>query len=222
MAKVHSEEDWFNNSQESRNPWSTSSSYIDLGSLGKVISLAERTNQLKGKADQDKIREKAKTTSSSIKLIEQLEKLAKLETELYKVKEMIYHYKLKEETKDLTDSIILDGKSRRMEELSLHFSAIVDKKDELINRLQQPFVGDHITVDAEYQRYVVDAIPCLANVLSNLTTYIENLEWSTKFTLQDGEMEKILADVSSVLAQMQSFFQSLCTSRNLMSKLNQK
>ena len=31
--------------------------------------------------------------------------------------------------------------------------------------------------------------------------------------------EKILGNVSSVLAQMQSFYQSLCLSRNLMSKL---
>jgi hypothetical protein len=39
-----------------------------------------------------------------------------------------------------------------MEELSLHFSAIVDKKEELIKRLQQPFVGDYISIDADYQR----------------------------------------------------------------------
>ena len=40
-----------------------------------------------------------------------------------------------------------------MEELSLHFSAIVDNKEELIKRLQQPFVGDYISIDANYQRY---------------------------------------------------------------------
>lgn len=40
-----------------------------------------------------------------------------------------------------------------MEELALHFSAIVDKKEELVKRLQQPFVGDYINIDADFQRY---------------------------------------------------------------------
>ena len=47
---------------------------------------------------------------------------------------------------------LLDEKTKKMEELSLHFSAIVDKKEELIKRLQQPFVGDYISIDADYQR----------------------------------------------------------------------
>ena len=34
----------------------------------------------------------------------------------------------------------------------------------------------------------MDAIPCLASVLSNLTTYMENLTWSTQFSLENGEM----------------------------------
>jgi hypothetical protein len=51
-----------------------------------------------------------------------------------------------------------------MEELSLHFSAIVDKKEELIKRLQQPFVGDYISVDADYQRY--KRSPILVCILS--------------------------------------------------------
>ena len=65
---------------------------------------------------------------------------------------MINHYHLEQETKDLTDPSILDEKTKRMEELSLHFSAIVDKKEDLIKRLQQPFVGDYISIDADYQR----------------------------------------------------------------------
>ncbi len=46
MAKFYNEKEWLSNSQESRNPWSTSCTYIDVGSLGKVIYLAERSGQL--------------------------------------------------------------------------------------------------------------------------------------------------------------------------------
>jgi hypothetical protein len=59
---------------------------------------------------------------------------------------------------------ISDNKTKKMEELSLHFSAIVDKKEELIKRLQQPFVGDYISVDADYQRY--KRSPILVCILS--------------------------------------------------------
>ena len=46
MAKFYSEKEWLSNSQESRNPWSTSSTYIDVGSLGKVIYLAKQTGEI--------------------------------------------------------------------------------------------------------------------------------------------------------------------------------
>ena len=46
MAKFYNEKEWLSNSQESRNPWSASCTYIDVGSLGKVIYLAERSGQL--------------------------------------------------------------------------------------------------------------------------------------------------------------------------------
>ena len=46
MAKFNSEKEWLSNSQESRNPWSASSTYIDVGSLGKVIYLAEQTREI--------------------------------------------------------------------------------------------------------------------------------------------------------------------------------
>ena len=46
MAKFYSENEWLSNSQESKNPWSTSSTYIDVGSLGKVIYLAEQTREI--------------------------------------------------------------------------------------------------------------------------------------------------------------------------------
>ena len=41
-----SEREWLNSSQESRNPWSSSSTYINVGSLGKIVSLAQRTGQI--------------------------------------------------------------------------------------------------------------------------------------------------------------------------------
>lgn len=40
-----------------------------------------------------------------------------------------------------------------MEELSLSLTELVDKKEELISRLQQPYVGDYISIDAEYHKY---------------------------------------------------------------------
>ena len=43
MAKFYFEKDRSRNSQESRNPWSTSSTYIDVGCFGNLISLTERS-----------------------------------------------------------------------------------------------------------------------------------------------------------------------------------
>ena len=46
MAKFYSDKEWLSHSQESRNPWSTSATYLDVGSLGKAILLAEQTGHL--------------------------------------------------------------------------------------------------------------------------------------------------------------------------------
>ena len=43
MAKFYFEKDRSRNSQESRNPWSTSSTYIDVGCFRNLISLTERS-----------------------------------------------------------------------------------------------------------------------------------------------------------------------------------
>jgi hypothetical protein len=61
-------------------------------------------------------------------------------------------------------------------------------------------------------------------------TYLEihSISYEPKYCLTNSHsqrifflfpQEKILGSVSSILAQMQSYFQNLCTSRNLMSKI---
>ncbi|XP_046854827.1 AUGMIN subunit 2-like [Xenia sp. Carnegie-2017] len=207
--------------KDSKNPWSTFSPYIDVGSLEKVLTLARKKGQLPQELGEDRyneIKKRVRETSKSVQLIEQLENLSSLQTSLSKVKEKICEHHLEQETKDLTDPNSLDEKIKKLEDLARHFSANVDKKEELVNRLQQPFVGDYINIDAEYQKYLVDAISQLSDILTNVTTYVDNLTWNCTFTWEDSTLEKILGGMSSTLAQMQSFFQASFQQRNLMSK----
>jgi hypothetical protein len=86
MAKFYSEKEWLSNSQDSRNPWSSSSTYIDVGSLRKVIYLAEQTGEIKAQGEARQDGEKSISKSQSLRLIEQIEILGNLESQLYKVK----------------------------------------------------------------------------------------------------------------------------------------
>ena len=44
------------------------------------------------------------------------------------------------------------SKCQQLEQLSNQLSAIIEKKDELISRLQQPFVGEFLEIDAAHHK----------------------------------------------------------------------
>ena len=50
-------------------------------------------------------------------------------------------------------SVICAGsKCQQLEQISSQLSAIIETKDELISRLQQPFVGEFLEIDAAHHK----------------------------------------------------------------------
>lgn len=48
--------------------------------------------------------------------------------------------------------LILEEKIKKISSLNTHIQSILDSKSQLLLRLQQPFVGDFIKLEAQYHR----------------------------------------------------------------------
>ena len=72
--------------------------------------------------------------------------------------------------------------------MTAHLQAIVESKDHLINRLQQPFVGDSLKVEATYHRHVKELFPLAATSLAELNGNLETVQWASDFNMKDGRM----------------------------------
>ncbi|KXJ14140.1 HAUS augmin-like complex subunit 2 [Exaiptasia diaphana] len=165
------------------NPWSPSSSFVKLGSLQNVISLAEKTGHLR-----------------------------KVNREIQK---LLRHA----ETQDVTNIDILATRAHKLEKISLHLSSVIDKKDDLIARLQQPFVGEYLMMDSQYHSSASSSLPMIASQLAALPDHLDDLTWANNFTLKDGQLENILSSIESSFIDLQNYFRALTKSRKIMGQL---
>ncbi|XP_031571864.1 AUGMIN subunit 2-like [Actinia tenebrosa] len=202
------------------NPWSSSSTFVDVGSLQRVISLAERTGHLERRSDEtEEITRRASLTSTSIQMITILKDITKLGHALNKVNRELQNLIRNAETQDVTDIDTLGQRAHKLEKMASHLSSIVEKKDDLIARLQQPFIGEYLEMDSAYHYSVSSSLPRIATCLATLPEHLENLEWAKRFSLTDGQLENVLVGIEASFADLQNHFRAVIKGRKAMEKL---
>ena len=72
--------------------------------------------------------------------------------------------------------------------MSSHLQRVLEGKQELIHRLQQPLVGDFLRLEASYHPQARELFPLVAGCLAELSANLDNMQWSSEFDLQDGKM----------------------------------
>ncbi|KAK3738746.1 hypothetical protein QZH41_018113 [Actinostola sp. cb2023] len=202
------------------NPWSPSSAFVNLGSLQNVISLAEKTGHLqRGTEINEDIKRRASVGSPSIQMITLLRDITKIGHALDKVNRELQKLLRDAETQDVTNLDLLATRAHRLEQLSLHLSAVIDKKDDLIARLQQPFVGEFLEMDSQYHFPASATLPKIASYLATLPDHLDNITWANKFSLKDGQLENVLSSIESSFVDLQNYFRALTKGRKAMEKL---
>jgi len=170
----------------------------------------------------EEIRRKVDTSSPSVALIRLLREITRLGKALDKVNLEIQCHLKEAETKDITHVDILGSRCHQLEQISGQLSTIIEKKDELISRLQQPFVGEFLEIDAAHHKNTAEILPMISSDLASFPTVLENIAWIRNFSLADGQLLSVLSSIESSFAEIQSFYQALCQSRNLMSRLEEE
>ncbi|XP_013398379.1 HAUS augmin-like complex subunit 2 [Lingula anatina] len=205
------------------NPWVDDDKA--LGTISSVLKIAERTGHIKGLKDacipdDDVSRRRLYSEVSSLKFITLLREISKTQKQLDKANLEIQCRFQDKETRDVTHMDTLEKRSADITKLCTHLQSIVNNKSHLIGRLQQPFVGDYLKIEATYHRYVSQVFPMLAPILAELTNQLDNIEWAKKVDIGDGQLETVLTDISSALASLQTSFQSVCQLRDSISHLH--
>lgn len=209
--------------EETANPWSTSLTYIHVGSLQNILTFAEKSGHIdRRNVNIEEIRRKVDTTSPSVALIRLLREITRLGKALDKVNLEIQCHLKEAETRDITHVDILGQRCHQLEQISSQLSSIIKTKDELISRLQQPFVGEFLEIDAAHHKNTAEVLPMISSNLASFPTLLENIAWIRSISLADGELLGVLSSVESSFAEIQSFYQALCQSRNLMSHLQEE
>ncbi|XP_068672711.1 uncharacterized protein [Montipora foliosa] len=209
--------------EETANPWSPSSAYIQVGSLQNILSFAEKSGHLDRRTIKtEEIMGTVDKISPSVALIRLLREITRLGKALDKVNIEIQSHLKEAETKDITHVDVMGQRCQQIDNISSQLSVIIEKKDELLSRLQQPLVGEFLEIDAAHHKNTAEVFPMIASNLASFPTLLENIAWIRKFSLADGQLLGVLSSIESMFAEIQSFYQALCQSRSLMSCLQEE
>ncbi|XP_033630797.1 AUGMIN subunit 2-like [Asterias rubens] len=200
------------------NPWI--SEERTTAAVCNAIRLAERSGHLKSRRDETlgEMAQSLQDNSPSLHLIKQLREMSERGQQLDETNNEIQCRLMDKETRDITHLDVIESKVSQLDTMTAHLQAIVESKDHLINRLQQPFVGDSLKVEATYHRHVKELFPLAATSLAELNGNLETVQWASDFNMKDGRMDETLMAISTSLAQLQTSFQTICQLRNTLEK----
>ncbi|EDO44844.1 predicted protein [Nematostella vectensis] len=205
------------NTSATVNPWSPSSTFVNLGSLHRFLSLAEQTGHFTKDLDShDEVVKLAQEKSRSVIMIQILkgQSLDKINLEIQRhVRDL--------ETIDITDVDKIGKRTFQMQQVSTHLSAISTHKDDLITRLQEPFVGNYLVIDAAYHKEASMTLPELASCLAAFPKHLENIDWSNSTNIMDGRLDNVLSAIESSFADLESHFRAAQKSRKAMKQMQE-
>ncbi|XP_060076798.1 uncharacterized protein LOC132556403 [Ylistrum balloti] len=206
---------------DTSNPWSGVDS--SLVPLRNALILGERTGHINKRSDYDveKLQDEVQEKMPSCRLIKLLRETTAAKKEINKIHLEIQQRMQDKETQDITHFSSLEDKIKVIKGLNSHIESIIECKSQLLVRLQQPFVGDFIKLEAQYHKFAAALFPQIAPLLADLNTHLENISWTKTLTFSDGKLETMLSELNSVLASLQTNFQSLCQMRGSMGALYQ-
>ncbi|XP_070579588.1 HAUS augmin-like complex subunit 2 isoform X2 [Ptychodera flava] len=123
-------------------------------------------------------------------------------------------------TKDITHLDILERRIGKLNELSNHLQSVIKNKDTIINRLQQPTVGEGLKIEATHHKFVAGLFPMLAKCLAQLNSNLDNIDWIANLDLSDGQLDRVLNEITTTLAQLQSSCQTMLQMRDVVGDLH--
>lgn len=98
---------------------------------------------------------------------------------------------------------------------------VIQNKDRIIARLQQPYSLDCIPVEAEYQKQFSELLLRAASDYGALTASVSDFQWSQNFRESPAVWGEMLRPIPAALASCTRFFEAMSAMRDSFSTLQQ-
>jgi hypothetical protein len=86
---------------------------------------------------------------------------------------------------------------------------MISKKDLITTYLQTPFSSDYIVVEADHQAQFLELYQVISSFLLHLPSTLGVMEWASKFSLTESQLERKLWSLSTFLAKCQRYGDAL-------------
>ncbi|XP_064618071.1 HAUS augmin-like complex subunit 2 [Liolophura sinensis] len=201
---------------ESHNPWDNTISR----SMTNALLLAEKTGHLR-RTDHEcaDMMKETKEKLPSLKLISLLREITTKRREHNKVLLEVQKFVDDKETRDITQLDMLEVKVKEINELNNYLQNIISGKEFLLNRLQQPYIGEFLKLEANYHMFASELFPQVSTMLADLTTNIDTVDWAASADLDHYKFDSVLDHLTKCVAKMQTHFQTLCRLRDALNQV---
>ncbi|CAM6087880.1 unnamed protein product [Calypogeia fissa] len=119
----------------------------------------------------------------------------------------------------LTHVSEIEKKSRALAKTTATLKDVIQNKDRIIARLQQPYSLDCIPVETEYQRQFSELLVKAAGDYGALSDSIADLQWSNNFKHQPAVWGELLRPIPAALASCTRYYEALSAMREAVTEM---
>ncbi|XP_052179284.1 AUGMIN subunit 2 [Diospyros lotus] len=119
----------------------------------------------------------------------------------------------------LTHASEMEKKIETLSRITTILKDVIQNKDRIIARLQQPYSLDCIPVEAEYQKQFSELLTKAASDYGALTAAVSDFQWSQNFKEPPSVWGEMLRPIPVALASCTRFFEAMSAMRESFSTL---
>ncbi|KAL6659302.1 hypothetical protein ACP70R_003342 [Stipagrostis hirtigluma subsp. patula] len=119
----------------------------------------------------------------------------------------------------LTHVSEMEKKCESLARITTILKDVIQNKDRIIARLQQPYSLDCIPVEAEYQKQFSELLLKAASDYGALTASVSDFQWSQNFRESPAVWGEMLRPIPAALASCTRFFEAMSAMRESFSTL---
>ncbi|KAJ7982564.1 AUGMIN subunit 2-like [Quillaja saponaria] len=113
----------------------------------------------------------------------------------------------------LTHVSEMEKKCETLARITTILKDVIQNKDRIISRLQQPYSLDCIPVEAEYQKQFSELLMKAASDYGGLTSSVPDFQWSQNFKESPSAWGEMLRPIPVALASCTRFFEAMSAMR---------
>jgi HAUS augmin-like complex subunit 2 len=153
------------------------------------------------------------TTEKGDELIRVLRELTTVQRKIADLQVELQGRKEDKNVAHLTHASEMEKKMETLARITTILKDVIQNKDRIIARLQQPYSLDCIPVEAEYQKQFSELLMMAASDYGALTASVSDFQWSQNFNEPPSVWGEMLRSIPVALASCTRFFEAMSAMR---------